>query len=256
MKLWWLVHFSEVVWFSGTRGKEWIGKDWMCRQVGHLTSWPLVHRGRIGLSLCIPLSCRDERLGLVYLFGPEPMCCWPDCPYLLEQGSYAVSLADSLCSFVQVLSDIVSWHWAQLKMAFWVVPCCVLELRGGLSVLIVPRAGQVSAPLILLDCSRRGNKRSPLSETFLRYLLRKALWLGWTVRGRTFGDEGSCVMAICTGCSVSRHPLLCAVKQQHGSLCCMELDEFECWIRWFHCQPRAEGDHMPQSFICLRSVFW
>lgn len=25
--------------------------------------------------LCIPLCCRDERLGLVYLFGPEPMCC-------------------------------------------------------------------------------------------------------------------------------------------------------------------------------------
>lgn len=129
---------------------------------------------------------------------------------------------------------------------------CDLELNGGPSVLTVSRAGQPSAFLIL-DCLRECNKRSPLFAIPLRYLVDKALWLGWTVRGRTFGEEGvdSCLMAILPGCSASLYSQPRAAENQHGALCCMELDEFECRTNQFHCQPRAEGEHMPQSVYLL-----
>lgn len=113
------------------------------------------------------------------------------------------------------------------------------------------RAGQASVSFILQDCSGRGKKRRSLFAMPLRYLLDNAL-SGVDSQRQSFCEEGigSCLNAIFPGYSVSLH--LCAVENQQGSLCCVEL-EFEWGMNPFYCQPCAEGELVSQ--VCLWSVF-
>lgn len=115
------------------------------------------------------------------------------------------------------------------------------------------RAGQASVSFILQNCSGRGKKRRSLFAMPLRYLLDNAL-SGVDSQRQSFCEEGigSCLNAIFPGCSVSLHPEQCAVENQQGSLCCVEL-EFECRMNPFYCQPCAEGELVSQ--VCLCSVF-